>query len=126
MRLSKVLVLLSILLALVSSSLGDTPAATDPSKAAPLTIGKFRVGSSATPLENPGTGASPLEASRWEYVGPNGSKVSVEKFRFRQDAQAYELLSLVSAAARSSTSNVEIVKGIGTAGFATDNEIISR
>jgi len=64
-----------------------------------------------------------LDATRWEYFGAGGSKVSVERFRFRQDAQAYEMLSLISAAVRSSNSNVEIVKGIGTAGFATDNEI---
>ena len=33
------------------------------------------------------------------------------------------MLSLVSAAARSSNANVEIVNGIGTAGFATNDEI---
>ena len=107
----------------MGSAFGDTPAASDPSKVLPLTIGKFRVASGGDPLENPNSGVPPLEANRWEYAGPNGSKVSVEKFRFRQDAQAYELLSLISAAARSSNSNVEIVNGIGTAGFATDNEI---
>jgi len=49
--------------------------------------------------------------------------VSVERFSFRQDVQAYEMLSLVSAAARSSNPAIQIVNGIGTAGFATDDEI---
>jgi hypothetical protein len=49
--------------------------------------------------------------------------VSVERFQFHQEAQAYEMLSLISAAARKSHSNVEIANGIGTAGFATENEI---
>lgn len=110
----------------MSPALADrsTPAATtDSGRALPLTIGKFRVDSGKSPLENPDTGVPPLETARWDYVGPNGSKVSVEKFRFRQDAQAYEMLSLQSAGVRSSNSNAEIINGIGTAGFATDNEI---
>lgn len=127
MRLSKVIVLLGILLGLASSAVADksTPraGATDSSRVLPLTIGRFRVDSGGDPQEKAATGAQPLDAGRWVYSGPGGSKVSVERFRFRQDAQAYEMLSLVSAAARSSSSNVEIVNGIGTAGFATDNEI---
>ena len=74
-------------------------------------------------MEKTNTGVQPLEATRWDYFGPPGNEVSVEKFHFRQDAQAYEMLSLISAAVRASKSNVEIINGIGTAGFATDNEI---
>lgn len=124
MRLSKVIVLLSILLSLVGSALADKgKPANNPNKALPLTVGKFRVDSGADPKEKPNTGIPPLDATRWMYNGPGGSQVSVERFRFRQDGQAYEMLSLVSAAARSSNSKVEIVNGIGTAGFAMDNEI---
>ena len=123
LRLTKAVVLLSVLLGLVGSAFGDTPATPDPSKTLPLTIGSFRVDSGESPVEKADTGASPVETSRWDYVGPRGSKVSVERFSFRQDAQAYEMLSLVSAAARSSNSAIEIVNGIGTAGFATDKEI---
>ena len=47
----------------------------------------------------------------------------VEIYRFPQESHAYELLSLLSAKARSANQNVEIVNGIGTAGFATDKEI---
>ncbi|HEY0766244.1 MAG TPA: hypothetical protein VGD61_27930 [Pyrinomonadaceae bacterium] len=58
-----------------------------------------------------------------EYTGTNGVKASVEIHRFQQETYAYQLLSLFAAEARISNSNVEIVNGIGTAGFATDQEI---
>lgn len=116
MRLSKVIILLAVLLGLVSSALGGPSAASE-------AIGKFKLTSKVLPAEKLDSGATPTDVSRSDYVGPNSSKVSVEKYEFRQDAQAYEMLSLISAAARRSISNVEIVNGIGTAGFATDNEI---
>lgn len=123
MRLSKVIVLLGILLVLVSSAIAGPSAANDSDKVMPSTIGKFKLMSKVLPAENLGSGAAPTQVSRSDYVGPNYSKVSVERYEFRQDAQAYEMLSLVTAAARQSNSNVEIVNGIGTAGFATENEI---
>jgi hypothetical protein len=126
LRISKAIVLLVILLSSLSPALADRskPAlTTDSSRVLPLTIGKFRVGSEQSPAETPDTGTPPLETARWDYVEPNGGKVSVEKFRFRQDTQAYEALSLHSAAVRASNSNAQIITGIGTAGFATDNEI---
>lgn len=58
-----------------------------------------------------------------EYTGTNGVKASVEIHRFQQETYAYQLLSLFAAKARITNSNVEIVNGIGTAGFATDQEI---
>ncbi|HEU5460607.1 MAG TPA: hypothetical protein VFU83_08930 [Pyrinomonadaceae bacterium] len=89
----------------------------------PSTIGKFRLMSKVLPPESPDSGAAPTDVSRSDYVGPDYSKVSVERYVFRQDAQAYEMLSLSSTAARNSNSNVEIVNGIGTAGFASGDEI---
>ena len=53
-----------------------------------------------------------------EYAGNNG-RALVEIIRFRQDAQAYEYLSL----ARNAVPGAEIVSGIGTAGFATHEEL---
>lgn len=53
-----------------------------------------------------------------EYAG-NGSRIFVETIRFRQDAIAYEFLSLVAAAYRT-----PIAASYGTAGFARDNEIL--
>lgn len=53
-----------------------------------------------------------------EYAG-NGSRIFVETIRFRQDAIAYEFLSLVAA-----TYRTPIAASYGTAGFARDNEIL--
>ena len=53
-----------------------------------------------------------------EYAG-NGSRIFVETIRFRQDAIAYEFLSLVAA-----TYRTPITASYGTAGFARDNEIL--
>lgn len=115
MRLLKVTILLGLLLGLAGSAFGD-PASV------PSTVGKFKLSSKT--VSEPATvdtGAKPLETNRMEYTG-NGVRASVETHRFQQETQAYELLSLVAAKARSNT-NVEIVNGIGTAGFATEREI---
>jgi hypothetical protein len=88
------------------------------------TIGKFKATLVLAPPDFPDTGTPPLSTSRTEYAGPNKSKVWVETFRFRQDAQAYEFLSLLAAAARKSDGNIEMVNGIGTAGFASASELV--
>jgi len=69
------------------------------------------------------TGLVPVERGRAEYTGINNARASVEAFRFSQETQAYQLLSLVAAQARAANVDAEIVNGIGTAGFATDKEI---
>ncbi len=90
----------------------------------PSTVGKFRLSSkTASPTVTIDSGAVPVETNRLDYTGSNGAKASIEVYRFQQETQAYELLSLVAARARASNSNVEIVNGIGTAGFVTDQEI---
>lgn len=123
MRLSKIVVLLGLLLGFVISAAAG-PETGQPDKAIPSTIGKFKLVSTvgAKP-ENPDTSAVPTETSRFEYTGNNGARVAVEVYRFPQAAHAYELLSLTLAKARSTNPNAEIVKGIGTAGIATDQEI---
>ena len=55
--------------------------------------------------------------------GGGGSRVTVEQVFFKQDAKAYELLSLVFAAAKAKNPAVEMQPGYGTAGFATDDQI---
>ena len=117
MRLSKVVILLGLLLALAGLALAGP-------ESVPSTAGKFKLSSkTGSPPANFDTGAVPVETNRFEYVGSNGAKASVEVYRFPQETQAYELLTLVAAKARASNSNAEIVNGIGTAGFATDKEI---
>jgi len=120
LRLSKAVILLGILLGLVASALGGPPV----TGVVPAKVGKFRLSSTtATLVANVFTGASAIETMGLEYTGNNGVKASVEMYRFQQETQAYELLSLVAAKARSANSNAEIVYGIGTAGFATNQEI---
>ena len=123
MPLRNVIVLFGFLLALVPSAFAGGPAVDPGMGLLRSTIGKFKSTAVLAPPDFPDTGAPPLITSRIEYAGPNGSKVLVDLFAFRQDAQAYEFLSLLSAAARSSNQNIERVNGIGTAGFATDTEI---
>jgi hypothetical protein len=54
-----------------------------------------------------------------EYAASGGPRIRVEKLVLRQDAKAYELLSLFAAAA-----GARITPDYGTAGFARDNEIM--
>ena len=122
MRLSRVIVLFGILLALGASALGGPDASQPPF--VPATIGKFKLVRTIPPKpENPDTGAVPADTSRLEYTGSNGIRASVEVYRFQQETHAYELLSLVSAKARMANRQAEIVSGVGTAGFVTDKEI---
>jgi hypothetical protein len=122
LRLSRVIVLLAFLLGLVAPGFAGPPAA-ESTGITPPTVGKFkRTGLINFPYD-PDAGGT-LANAAWEYAGPNGSKVWVEAFKYRQEGQAYEALSLISARARAANSNIEIVNGIGTAGFATDNEIV--
>ncbi len=56
-------------------------------------------------------------------MGNGGARVTVDKVRFRQDADAYELLSLVFAAARARNSSLEMGPNYGTVGFSSDDAI---
>jgi hypothetical protein len=85
-------------------------------------ISKFKPTGVIAEPSDAGTGAA-TAAEGFEYAGPNGSKLWVDTFRFAQEAKAYELLSLFTARARASNPNIEIVNGIGTAGYSTEKEI---
>ena len=123
MRLRNLIVSFGFLLVLVPSAFAGGPAVDPGMGLLRSTIGKFKSTMVFAPPDFPDTGAPPLITARTEYAGPDGSKVWVDLFAFRQDAQAYEFLSLLASAARSSNQNVERVNGIGTAGFTTDNEL---
>lgn len=113
MRLSKVTLLLGLVLAFAISAFADT--ASESGRLLPANIGKFRKISVIA--------SEPLVSEVSEYVGNNGDRVSVDISRLRQDAQAYEALSQAAAGVRAIKSDIEIVKNIGTAGFATDDQI---
>ena len=59
-----------------------------------------------------------------QCVGGNKQRrVAVEITKFRQDSEAYELLSKVAAEARARNARAEIQAGYGTAGFASEGEV---
>jgi hypothetical protein len=123
LRLLKVIILLGLLLALVSPVWADTTS--EPAPLLPVNLGKFRQVSTSSPSLPDSAGASaPVAAQVGEYVGRNGDRASVEIIRFRQDAQAYQQLSLTAASARNTEANAEIVNSFGTAGYATQDEVV--
>ncbi len=122
----RLILLLGLLLAFASSALADTPSEPRP---LPTAIGNFRQVKSNTPPSTEheeGSTIEPLAYQLSEYAGNRGDRVSVEIVRLRHEAQAYQELSLAAATARGNKSRVEIVPNIGggTAGFATEDELV--
>jgi hypothetical protein len=76
----------------------------------------------ARPSE-PGAYEEPLASELSDFADSKGNLVSVEITRLRQEAMAYEALSIAAALARATSPEAEINNNIGTAGFATHNEI---
>ena len=126
MRLAKVIVLLFLL---ITTAAG--PARSQANQTRPTQIGKFKQSSRLNPavsLEregflDPADGATPVSANEAEYLSSNGPRVMVDFVQFKQEAEAYELLSQVAAVARQSDPGVVIQPGYGTAGFAADDQI---
>jgi len=120
LRLSRVVILLGLLLTLAGAAIGHG----EPLITPPIKAGTFKLSPEPFTLNTSlFSNSIPLESARFEYTGNNGARASVETYRFAQETQAYELLSLIAAKSRESNANVEIVRGIGTAGFTTDKEI---
>ncbi len=122
----RLILLLGLLLAFASSALADTPSEPRP---LPTAIGNFRqIKSNTLPSteHDEGSTIEPLAYQLSEYAGNRGDRVSVEIVRLRHEAQAYQELSLAAATARANNSRVEIVPNIGggTAGFATEDELV--
>lgn len=73
---------------------------------------------------NPETGINPVDSQLSQCVaGPNHGRLATETYRFHQDGEAYELLSLLAAAERAANPGLEINAVYGTAGFATKDVI---
>ena len=121
MRLSRVIVLISFLLGLVSSAWADTTNS-ESVRLLPTTIGKFRQVSFAnqTPQAYPPSTAVPVATQTAEYSGSNGSRVSITISRFRQDAQAFERLT----AAATEKDHFGLTREFGTAGYSTNYQIV--
>lgn len=70
----------------------------------------------------PGAAISEESSFEGKYLG-NFSRVTTDEVNFKQETQAYELLSLVFAAAKITEPGLEIRRDYGTAGFATNDQI---
>jgi hypothetical protein len=66
---------------------------------------------------------TPVAAEQSEFVGRNGVRVFAGIARFRQDAYAYEVLTLMAAKTRTQQPDLQLRTGYGTAGFASPDEI---
>jgi hypothetical protein len=117
---SNVITVLGLLLAFVTAVSADTPAT--PAPMLPTTVGNFWQVSSGWPMDNLDGPAGAVGVQYVEYAG-KGSKAWVTIARFRQDAEAYEQLSLALAGARKTEPSAEISNTYGTAGFATHDKI---
>ena len=94
--------------------------------ALPSETGKFKrvkTGGELSSLPKVEERSAPLEAERAEYVAGNGERFSVELVQFRQDGQAYQMLSLVAAQDRTKEIKNEIGVTAGTAGFRTPDQV---
>jgi len=123
----RLIFLLGLLLAFGSSALADTPS--EPDRPLPTTIGNFRqvkTNTSPSTEHDVGNAVEPLAYQLSEYAGTKGDRVSVEIVRLRHEAQAYQALSLAAATARGNTWRNDIVPNLGggTAGFATEVELV--
>ena len=126
MRLAKAIFLLVCVIALFAEA-GRSQPAEPRSKQ----VVKFKQSGNESPAEElknegflaPETGITPVQDSKTEYKGSNGARVTIEFVRFKQDAEAYELLSRFFAARRANKPDLELTAEYGTAGFAGDGEV---
>jgi hypothetical protein len=124
LRLSKVIIFVVLLMAFAGSTKAQSESPSGK-------VTKFKQSGQPAPSSAlkeegflaPDAGLAPLDATEVEYQGNDGSRLTVENVSFRQDAEAYELLSLVFASARSKNPNLELNRTYGTAGFYGDDTI---
>ena len=128
MRLLKSVALLGVLLALTANGVfAETPNA-DLLPLFPERLGSYRrteLPTAADALIQQGvikTSAEQLTGQA-TYAGGGNQRLLVEIVRSHQDAEAYSLLSIVAADARSKGSKVELTSAYGTAGFADKDQV---
>ena len=107
MRLVKA-VILSLFVAVLA-------AAQQPVRVLPNQLDKFVKSFGQAPVAP----ADAVASEAAEYVDARGGRVFAEVLRFKQDAKAYEQLSLAAAAAKA-----QVTPAYGTAGFQNQNELV--
>lgn len=121
LRLDKVIVAIFFLTAAFVNPAKSQTASQTPS-ALPERVEKFKQSGPLTPSELYKNFA-PVDEFSVEYRGNNGASIKVDIARFRQDGEAYELLSAIADGARAKNPASEIKPDYGTAGVAVDDQI---
>ena len=127
LRLSKVLILLTVLLGMSIPIFGDTT--TETAELLPKSIGNFRKVSTTTTASRldhsfiPDNAAALVDTQVAEYSGGNGSRASVEILRFRNDGEAYELFSLLWQETFMLNDAANVKTDIGNMGFVTSDGV---
>jgi len=123
LRVSKVIVLSILLLALASFALADTKAP-ESTSLLPQNIGEFRqIAGPASKIDDeppfdPSTLPRSVVTQVAQYAGKNGSRAEVQILRFPHEGDAYELFSFFSQ----NVYRAEIGNRIGTASILTPDE----
>jgi hypothetical protein len=117
LRLDKVLVAILFLIAVFVTPTRPQTALTLPER-----VDKFKQSGRLTPSSLYKQFA-PVDEFSVEYRGNNAARLMVNIARFRQDAEAYELLSAIAEGNRAKHPSLEIKPGNGTAGIAVDDQI---
>ncbi|HET6979681.1 MAG TPA: hypothetical protein VFI24_25335 [Pyrinomonadaceae bacterium] len=122
MRLSNVCFLLLFLIACVSPGRAQSarPRPEQPAKGRQAGVSALQ----AQGFMDPEKGINPVDSQQSQCIaGPNHGRSATETLRFRQDGEAYELLSRLAAAERVANPGLEMNAVYGTAGFATKDVI---
>lgn len=125
MRLAKVVFLAIFFLASVGAVLAQEPSS-ETLISLPKKVGDFRqVGGNnpSLPEDFYQRQAALVATATVAFVGPKGATVYVSVSRFRQDVNAYQLLSSTAALQRREQPELEIRQGYGTAGYAIPGQI---
>jgi hypothetical protein len=122
LRLAKLLVLVLFLFAWGNSVAFAKPLSPELVQLLPERIGEFQRSQDISPLE----AVSALElGGSTEYRSSRGDRLSVELYRFQQDAEAYSWLTIIARASREQnpSEKIEISGKHGTSSFEDSSQI---
>jgi len=126
LRLLKSVALLGVLLALTAPAVFAETSNADLLPLFPERLGSYRrieLPTTSDALIQQGVIKPQQLSGQASYAGGGNQRVLVEIVRFHQDSEAYSLLTILAAEARSKGSKVELTSDYGTAGFADKNQV---
>ena len=113
--LSSIIVSLLFLITFADAASAQTP------PEVPQQAAKFKQSARLSPIKTPEGFVQDAWAT--EYLGSNGARVAVDIFKVRQEAEAYQLMSMFAVSERAKNPGLEIRRDYGTAGFNTGEYI---